>query len=204
MIIAKTDAELFAAVRDGHEKIHVMPTATSSLSRVLSYAESQRSNKKILGIALIVVGVIVSAVLANALGGSILTTLCLVAFVAFVVAISKVFFGGLISTLREDFGAIGTVVGVLIVIGFFGSKLYKVFGSGGDLVEFLIVCLLPLLPLLIFLFAGVYVLTNLPKEYNVINKKNGSVWLIEKGDNEADLSGETADASDGKPQKDAK
>ena len=186
MIIAKTDAELFAAVKDGHEKIHVMPTATSSLSRVLSYAESQRSNKKILGIALIVVGVIVSVVLANALGGSLLATLCLVAFVAIVVAIWNALFGGFVRACREDWGPIGTVVGVLILlIGFltsrFGSKLCKAFGSGGDFVEFLIVLLLPLLPLLIFLFAGAYVLYKLPKEYNVINKKNGSVLLIEKG-----------------------
>lgn len=204
MIIANTDAELFAAVKDGHEKIHVMPTATSSLSRVLSYAESQRSNKKILGIALIVVGVIVSVVLANALGGSILATLGLVAFVAIVVAIIKnTYLGHFVRTCGEDWGPIGTVIGVLaLLIAFltsrFGSKLCNKFGSGGDLVKFLVVCLLPLFPLLIFLFAGAYVLTRLPKEYNVINKKNGSVWLIEKGDNEADLSGETADASDGK------
>lgn len=203
MIVAKTDAELFAAVKDGHEKIRVMPTATSSLSRALSYAASQRSNKKILGIALIVVGVIVSVVLANALGGSILATLGLVAIVAIVVAIVNALWGGFIRTCREDWGPIGTVIGVLaLLIAFltsrFGSKLCNKFGSGGDLVKFLIVHLLPLFPLLIFLFAGAYVLTRLPKEYNVINKKNGSVWLIEKGDNEADLSGEMADASDGK------
>ncbi len=211
MIIAKTDAELFAAVKDGHKKIQVRSTATSSLSRVLSYAASQRSNKKILGIALIVVGVIVSVVLANVLGGSILATLSLVAVVAIVVAIIKnTYLGGFVRTCGQDFGPIGTVVGVLLVIGCFGykfgPKLYKAFGSGGDFVEFLIVCLLhllPLLPFLIFLFAGAYVLTNLPKEYNVIKKKNGSVWLIEKDDNEAGLSSETADASDGKPQEDA-
>ena len=206
MIIVSTDAELFAAVKDGHKKIQVRSTVTPSLSRVLSYAASQRSNKKILGIALIVVGVIVSVVLANVLCGSILATLCFVALVAMAVAMWKVLFGGFVRTCGQDFGRIGTVVGVLIVIGFFVSKLYKAFGSGGDLVAFLIVCLLhllPLLPLLIFLFAGAYVLTNLPKEYNVIKKKNGSVWLIEKGDNEAGLSGETADASNGKPQEDA-
>ena len=207
MIIVSTDAELFAAVKDGHKKIQVKSTVTSSLSRVLSYAASQRSNKKILGIALIVVGVIVSVVLANVLCGSILATLCFVALVAIVVAIIKnTYLGGFVRSCGQDFGRVGTVVGVLIVIGFFVSILYKAFGSGGDLVAFLIVCLLhllPLLPLLIFLFAGAYVLTNLPKEYNVIKKKNGSVWLIEKGDNEAGLSGETADASNGKPQKDA-
>ena len=207
MIIVSTDAELFAAVKDGHKKIQVRSTVTPSLSRVLSYAASQRSNKKILGIALIVVGVIVSVVLANVLCGSILATLCFVALVAIVVAIIKnTYLGGFVRSCGQDFGRIGTVVGVLIVIGSFVSKLYKAFGSGGDLVAFLIVCLLhllPLLPLLIFLFAGAYVLTNLPKEYNVIKKKNGSVWLIEKGDNEAGLSGETADASNGKPQEDA-
>ena len=207
MIIVSTDAELFAAVKDGHKKIQVKSTVTPSLSRVLSYAASQRSNKKILGIALIVVGVIVSVVLANVLCGSILATLCFVALVAIVVAIIKnTYLGGFVRSCGQDFGRIGTVVGVLIVIGSFVSKLYKAFGSGGDLVAFLIVCLLhllPLLPLLIFLFAGAYVLTNLPKEYNVIKKKNGSVWLIEKGDNEAGLSGETADASNGKPQEDA-
>jgi len=204
MIIVSTDAELFAAVKEGHKKIQVRSTVTSSLSRVLSYAASQRSNKKILGIALIVVGVIVSVVLANVLCGSILATLSLVAVIAIVVAIIKnTYLGDFVRTCEQDFGRIGTVVGVLIVIGFFVSKLYKHFGSVGDLVEFLIVCLLPLLPFLIFLFAGAYVLTNLPKEYNVIKKKNGSVWLIEKGDNEAGLSGETADASNGKPQKDA-
>ena len=208
MIIVSTDAELFAAVKDGHKKIQVRSTVTPSLSRVLSYAASQRSNKKILGIALIVVGVIVSVVLANVLCGSILATLCFVALVAIVVAIIKnTYLGGFVRACGQDFGTIGTVVGVLIVIGCFGYEfgpiLFKHFGSVGDLVESLIVHLLPLLPLLIFLFAGAYVLTNLPKEYNVIKKKNGSVWLIEKGDNEAGLSGETADASNGKPQEDA-
>ncbi len=204
MIIAKTDAELFAAVKEGHEKIHVCKTATSSLSRALSYAASQRSNKKILGIALIVVGVIVSVVLANALGGSILATLCLVAIVAIAVAIiNNTSLGHFVRYMGEDWGPIGTVLGVLtLLIAFltsrFGSKLCNELGSGGDLVKFLIVHLLSLFPLLIFLFAGAYVLSRLPKEYNVINKKNGSVWLIEKGDNEADLSGETADASDDK------
>ena len=210
MIIVSTDAELFAAVKDGHKKIQVKSTVTSSLSRVLSYAASQRSNKKILGIALIVVGVVVSVVLANVLCGSILATLSLVAIVAIAVAIIKnTYLGGFVRTCGEKWGTIGTVVGVLLLlIGFFSSKsgstIYKHFGSVGDMVESLIVHLLPLLPLLIFLFAGAYVLTNLPKEYNVIKKKNGSVWLIEKGDNEAGLSGETADASNGKPQEDAK
>ena len=207
MIIANTDAELFAAVKDGQEKIQVMPTATSSVNRTLSYAASQRSNKKILGIALIVVGFIVSAVLANALGGSILATLCLVAIVAIVVAIiMNTGLGRFVRRCGEVGGTIGTVVGVLILISLFGlklSKVSKVFGSRGDFAEILIVYLLPLIPLVIFLFAGAYFLFSLPKEYNVVNKEDGSILLISKDCDATDLSDETGKVSDCKPCEEA-
>ncbi len=214
MIIANTDAELFAAVKDGQEKVHVMPTATSSLSRTLSYAASQRSDKKILGIALIVVGFIVSAVLANALGGSILATLCLVAIVAIVVAIiMNTELGSRVRTCGEVGGTmggevgrtIGTVVGVLILISFFYRLLSKVSGHFGDFdfVEFLVVYVLPLIPLVIFLFAGAYFLFSLPKEYNVVNKEDGSILLISKDCDATDLSDETGIVSDCKPCEEA-
>ncbi len=207
MIIANTDAELLAAVKEGQEKICVKPTATASVNRALSYAASQRSNKMILGIALIVVGIMVSAVLANALGGSIIASLAVAVGVAILIGIFKCspYGGGIIKTAGSVRGRIRTVLGVIVSFGL-GYTLYKKVSKhygDFDFLEFLLVYALPLIPLVIFLFAGAYFLFSLPKEYNIVNRKDGSILLVEKGNNAASLTDEAEDVSDGKSQEDA-